>query len=441
MALHYPSDTTYFPASANPKPAGGRLSASVDASKRRTEILHAAASVIAVSGPRSSLHEIGDAAGIRAGSLYQHFESKDAILVELLCRYHSELDRIANVAQRGLASPEPHQARRAIAELSAAIANCAIAHRAAVQMSSYAAPSSNPEVVELALRRPVALQRAMLQTLRAARCSDLINPDIDLTLLADRMCQMMLNVGLDVIGRNNTADGEAATLCSIILDGLAHDPPSDAQLDQSAALRAANTVIRTWAERPSVDPMDKAAVIQTVARKEFGRKGYELTTVRDIAAAAGVATSTVCRLIGSKEHLLASIMHSFGASVGQGFVAVLRSEGLAVEKLDALSWVNIKALERFPDEWKIQLAWIRQSPPSAPNPGLTFKIRMRQLRTLLSEGIRSNQLRGVSPVGLLSRCVMDALWIPETIIRKAGARPAHIHARDTVLRGVVARNT
>ena len=391
-----------------------------DLGKRRGEILRAAASVFAGSGPHTSLHEIADAAGVLPGSLYHHFESKEAILVELMRGYHADLDRIAEVAHHRLDEPGTRPHRTAITELSAAIANCAVAHRAAVQMSFYEAPGSNPEFVELARRRPVALQRAMLETLRAGRWSGFIRSDVDLALLADQMCQTLLHVGLEVIGPNDAADVEAAVLCSIFFDGLAQDPLSDRQLDRSAAIRAANNVIKTWAGINAHNPKDKASIVRAVARKEFGRRGYELTTVRDIAAAAGVGIGTVYRLIGSKEDLLASIMRSFGATVGEGFVAVLRSDSSAVEKLDALTWVNIKALERFPDEWKIQLAWIRQSPPHAANPGLHVKTRMRQLRTLLVEGIQRKQIRKMSRVGLLSRCVMDVLWMPENIVARGG---------------------
>ncbi len=42
---------------------------------------------------------------ILPGSLYHHFESKEAILVELLRRYHDDLDRIAEHAQRRLDDP------------------------------------------------------------------------------------------------------------------------------------------------------------------------------------------------------------------------------------------------------------------------------------------------------------------------------------------------
>ena len=62
--------------------------AAVDATaaSRRDEILDAAAEVFASSGVRASLKEIADASGILPGSLYHHFESKDAILVELVER-------------------------------------------------------------------------------------------------------------------------------------------------------------------------------------------------------------------------------------------------------------------------------------------------------------------------------------------------------------------
>ena len=86
-----------------------------------------------------------------------------------------------------------------------------------------------------------------------------------------------------------------------------------------------------------------------------------MTTIRDIASAAELGTGTVYRLIGSKDQLLVSIMQSFGEKVGEagpGSCAPI----IAIEKLDALSWVNINALDRFGDEFRIQLAWMRQSP-------------------------------------------------------------------------------
>ena len=177
-------------------------------------------------------------------------------------------------------------------------------------------------------------------------------------------------------------------------------------------------------------------------RAEFGRKGYEVTTVRDIASAAGLGTGTVYRLIGSKkDELLASIMQSFGEKVAVGWTNVLRSDSSPVEKLDALSWVNTNVSDRFGDEFRIQLAWMRQSPPDTPNPGWLFAKRVRQMKSLLADGIRSGEIKIDSPSNeMLARCVIGVGWFPENIIRDVGTRASLILVRNTMLRGVIDRS-
>ena len=80
--------------------------------ERREEILETAASLFASSGIRTSLKEIGDACGILPGSLYHHFESKDAIVIELVQRYRDELDQVAKDALDSLHEPGPTGRRR-----------------------------------------------------------------------------------------------------------------------------------------------------------------------------------------------------------------------------------------------------------------------------------------------------------------------------------------
>ncbi|SPM31144.1 TetR/AcrR family transcriptional regulator [Mycobacterium terramassiliense] len=417
-----------------------RVSAADDPGTRRTEILQTAASLIASSGLRTSLQEIADAAGILPGSLYHHFESKEAILVELIRRYQDDLTRIGQTAQARLDEPDARPASEKIVELGSAIAHCAARHGAALQMSFYEGPNDDPELMKLTREAPNAVQEAMLQTLRAGRWSGYIKPDIDLPTLADRICQTMLQVGLAVMRHNAPPDQVARLLCRIILDGLAAKPPTDAALDRSKAFAAARAVIDTWADDGEADPDDKAAHVLAVARTEFGRKGYEVTTIRDIAAAAGLGTGTVYRVIGSKDELLASIMKSFGRKVEAGWVGVLRSDSTVVEKLDALSWVNVNALDRYSDEFRIQLAWMRQSPPNTPNPGWLYATRLRQMKSLLSEGIRSGEISIDAPsLTMLARCVIGLQWIPENILRAVGKRAALMHVRDTVLRGAAVR--
>jgi AcrR family transcriptional regulator len=217
-------------------------------------------------------------------------------------------------------------------------------------------------------------------------------------------------------------------------------PPTDAQLDRSPAFIAADNVVKSWSDDADAEPDDKAAHVRAIARAEFGRKGYEVTTIRDIASAAQLGTGTVYRLIGSKDQLLASIMQSFGEKVAEGWTRVLRSDSSPIEKLDALSWVHTNVLDRFGDEFRIQLAWMRQSPPDAQNIGWLFTKRIRQMKTLLAEGIRSGEIKIDSPSNeMLARSVIGVGWIPENILHELGTRASLIHQRDTVLRGVTTR--
>ena len=107
-----------------------------------------------------------------------------------------------------------------------------------------------------------------------------------------------------------------------------------------------------------------------------------------------------------------------------------------IEKLDALSWININALEQFGDEFRIQLAWMRQIPPNAPNPSVEFPTRLKQTKTLLSQGIQSGVVRiDDAPREMLARCVISLQWLPENILRDVGAHASLTHVRDTLLRG------
>jgi AcrR family transcriptional regulator len=198
-------------------------------------------------------------------------------------------------------------------------------------------------------------------------------------------------------------------------------------------------VIAAWGEEPEDD--DRIGHLREVARKEFGRRGYEATTMRDIAASAGLSTGTVYRFFNSKDELLVSIMSSYSAKVKRVWDAALHSRSSPLERLDALMWANIHVVDRFSDEFRIQLAWLRQSPPNTPNLGFSFLTHLRQIKALLAEGAKSGDICVVGPTAdLRARCLWEAIVFPPNIMRAAGTRSAQSFARDTVLRGAMVRS-
>jgi AcrR family transcriptional regulator len=406
---------------------------------RRTEILETAARLFASSGLRTSLKEIADACGILPGSLYHHFDSKEAIIVELIERYRADLDEIANEARRAVQERSEPVSERIVA-LSTAIAACAVRHRAALLLTFYEPPSgASEELVRVAARTPMAIEKAMLETLRAGRKRGYIRPALDLATLADRLVQCMLHISLGVWNEGSGAEQVAAIRCRVLLEGVAAQPPGDAKLDRSAAFQAAQEVVDSW-DKPDDDEDERFATLRAVARAEFGRRGYEATTIRDIASAAGLSTGSVYRLIGSKDELLASIMRSFSAKVRSGWTNVLAAKSTTVEKLDALMWININAVDHFSDEFNIQLAWLRESPPSTPNLGWSFPARLRDLKALLAEGARSGDIYVDGPsADIRAWSLFELVWMPENIVRTLEPRGALDLARETVLRGASRR--
>jgi AcrR family transcriptional regulator len=411
------------------------------AAARRTEILDTAATLFASKGLRTSLKEIADASGILPGSLYHHFESKEALIVELVDRYQADLDDVAQQARAALANPRPDPVSEQIVALGLAIAACAIRHRAALLLTLYEPPATaSDELVRAARHSPMAIETAMLETLRMGRERGYIRHAIDLATLANRLCQVLLHVSLGVFEDVRGADQVPAIRCRALLDGIAIDPPGDASLDRSTPFAAAKHTIDEW-EKGEDEEDDRLPMLRAVARAEFGRKGYEATTVRDIAKAAGLSTGTVYRLIGSKDELLASIMRSFTTKARSAWTNVLRAEGTTVEKLDALMWIDINVVDRFSDEYNIELAWLRESPPSTMNLGSSFTARLRDLKSLLAQGARSRELRVEGPsADVRAWSLFELLWMPENIVRTLGPRGALALARDTLLRGAAHRS-
>lgn len=71
---------------------GGREGDSAAVSERRAEILDIAAEIFARKGyVNATVREIADASGILAGSLYHHFDSKEAMVDEILSTFLAEL--------------------------------------------------------------------------------------------------------------------------------------------------------------------------------------------------------------------------------------------------------------------------------------------------------------------------------------------------------------
>jgi AcrR family transcriptional regulator len=403
---------------------------------RRDQILDTAADLFASRGFRTSLQEVAKACGILPGSLYHHFESKEAIVFELVERFQRELGEIAATKSQEIKDDQSVSMYENVLDFSEDITACGIRHTAALLQTLHEPPSNaSPELIELARRTPRAIDNTMAEILRAGRANGELRPDINIEDLAEQLCQAMLRL-FGIYHQAGGARNVPRIKTQMLLRGLAVTAPSDAELDRSPAFKIADTLIAGWKKDEGDDLIVQ---LRAAARSEFGKRGYESTTIRDIAAAAGMSTGAVYRLVRSKEELLDGIMASFEPQVSEGWDAVFACDATPVEKLDAATWLDINLMDRFGDEWKIMMAWLRQSPPTSTSLG-KMEGRLKYGEALLEEGERDGHFRvmgGNSKVR--ARCLVDLTWISESIIRASGPRAALALARDTLIRGAMAK--
>lgn len=409
-----------------------------DNGKRRAEILATAAHLFATSGLRVSLQEIAEACGILAGSLYHHFDSKDAIVAELIARYRADLDRLARETLRDRGgAPGPSGFER-IVRFAEAIVRCATEHRAALLQTLYMAPPGDAENTGSAEAfTPRQIVEAMHAILRPAQADGLIRGEADLPRLAMQLCESMFNSSVGTFHLKPEAADVPRTKCGMLLEGIALAVPSDAELDRSAAFGIARDVIASW---ETAEEDGQLATLKRAARREFGRRSFEAATIRDIAVAAGMSTSALYRTVGSKDNLLSSIMAPFTKAVAESWDRIIASPSSSVEQLDAIIWVNINLLDRFSEEFRIQIAWLREAPSQPWADFSGFAKRLNQLKALLAAGVSEGAFRSFEPgLDLVAHCLLELSWIPRAITQAHGLQAALLQSRETLLRGAAAR--
>lgn len=403
---------------------------------RRAQILDAAARRFASSGyVGTSLRDVADSCGILAGSLYHHFESKESIAVELLQNYQDGMNALGCAARVDYRAPRIEEVFERVVSLATSIASCAITNRAALQLTQYEPHAAAGErLLAVAGRRSVAVTSAMNTLLDDARAVGFFDDGVDVWSLSEQICDSMLHAGSSIVHANAHPQAIAEMTVGILFDGLVADELPDETLNRSAAMAAATDVLKHWSADDSVD--HRTALLRAVARVEFARRGYEATTVRHIAAATSMGIGSVYRTIGSKRELLDSIMSRFHVQLSAAYRAVADVSASPIEKLDALSWINVNALAQFDKEFQIQRAWFRMTPP-AESPVLAAIVqRGRILERVMSDGFASGHLdsSGREPRSSAAS-VRDLMWIPTHVFDFLGATAALDHTRRTVLRG------
>ena len=92
---------------------------------------------------------------------------------------------------------------------------------------------------------------------------------------------------------------------------------------------------RLVARPPAVDPTDSRARILAAARARFGGYGYDVTTNKDIGAAAGFTAGAIYRYFSSKQELFVTVYREVQRAVFDRFEVALEGTNHLADKIKA----------------------------------------------------------------------------------------------------------
>jgi AcrR family transcriptional regulator len=381
------------------------------------------------------MREVAAASGILAGSLYHHFASKEAIAVELVEEYHADLVRV--VRDFGPTRPDPVAALRGFAR---EIADTSFRHRAALQISMFDAPSTASASLKTVVHaEPAAVDRHWRTLISAAVVGGAMGERIDPRILRHVLHRTTLQVGLAAWEWAPDSEPRAVADCvtAIIFDGLAVSTSPCA--DKSAASQAVEAARARWTGEAAQRQQQRPGTILDVARGQFALRGFEATTMRDIADASGITASNLYRYFDSKDSMLMEILGNFSDQLLDAYREVLQAGSPVVDTLDAILWLLDCAGRHFSREIDILPGFSRLLPPAVANRyGKGAQARFSMLTNLIDAGVQAGDLNPVAQPALVASCLREIMWSPMRNLAPISPQRVRDFYRHSVLFGASA---
>ncbi|WP_029138643.1 TetR/AcrR family transcriptional regulator [Nakamurella lactea] len=373
---------------------------------RRAEVLAAAADQFAAAGyAGSSLRQVAERAGILPGSLYHHFDSKEAIAVELVQAMAAGLVGIRRRGLRRRGDP--------IADLRAFVTDCAAffaRHRAALALCLLEPPgTARAGLTDLVRAQPAGVGSAIGILIGRAADAGRLRTGIDPGLLRAALRHVAVTGSVSAPDRPPTE--LPAAFCTLVLDGLCA-PAASGTVPQTDRLTRVLADIRARWAAPET-PAGRRGEILEAARIEFARRGVDATTMRDIAETAGFPAAGIYRHFASKRQIVTEIVGGFSTELLAGTDRIIDATTDPVVALDGLCGLMGLAGPRFRREYAtVQVWWRTASPDDADQAMSGNRRRLQVLTAILTSGLRNGSFSSDTGIDLLALGVRELLWVP-----------------------------
>jgi AcrR family transcriptional regulator len=194
-------------------------------------------------------------------------------------------------------------------------------------------------------------------------------------------------------------------------------------------------------KKTTVNPPERREELLAIAAQVFAAQGYNATTVRKIADAAGMLAGSLYYHFDSKESMLDEILSGFLDELWARYDAVLGAGFGPRETLEALVTESFREIDRHLDAVAI---YQKESRHLGTQPHFAYLVESQQkfekawLGTL-ERGVAAKVFRADLDVRLTYRFVRDTVWVAASWYRPGGRHSPEEIARQylsMVLEGI-----
>lgn len=200
----------------------------------------------------------------------------------------------------------------------------------------------------------------------------------------------------------------------------------------------------TREEADAPEPGSRVSEILSVGARIFAEKGFDKTSMRDIAVASGVSKALLYHHFENKDQLYAEIAYSSTDHLNKFVLDRVPATGTAAEKIRAFMIAMADFFEQH------RLAWIAASTAFWSDPDrhrLATRLRRRKeleglLRQLLQDGIDSGEFNSIDPA-MTGRLILSGInWMHRWYNPERELSPAQIVDSyfETLFAGLQRRN-
>ena len=197
---------------------------------------------------------------------------------------------------------------------------------------------------------------------------------------------------------------------------------------------------------PALDSTQRARQILLLAAEQFAEKGAKATTMRQIAAAAGMKAGSIYHHFASKDEMLVAILGDYLDDLNRSYRKEFEAGHGSEELIRVLIVTSLRASSRHPHAAEIYQAeqhYLRQESETFGAILVAGRESQAVWTEALQLGYKDGTFRKDVPVETFHRLLRDALWLSVRWYQPSDEYPLDGFANDIAsvfLDGFLARS-